>query len=212
MAADGWALKSFFAGFYKFEPCEKGEYIYQIDLGDELYSVSDEYRELMGELGVEIVVLWGFWIILRKRAEDGPFELYTDVDSKIEHYRKIRRMFKVVTVIELLALFSEIYAGMTGNGVGWVFALLISLFVFTCADAALRTNKVIARLEEQKSGIEPEKKGGGTLPLIIISIGLLTNCCMTAADLAPSMISYPVHIFAVIMMAVGLALIIKERK
>ena len=87
MAADGWALKSFFAGFYKFEPCEKGEYIYQIDLGDELYSVSDEYRELMGELGVEIVVLWGFWIILRKRAEDGPFELYTDVDSKIEHYR-----------------------------------------------------------------------------------------------------------------------------
>ena len=159
--ADGWALKSFFAGFYKFEPCEKGEYIYQIDLGDELYSVSDEYRELMGELGVEIVVLWGFWIILRKRAEDGPFELYTDVDSKIEHYRKIRRMFKVVTVIELLALFSEIYAGMTGNGVGWVFALLISLFVFTCADATLRTNKVIARLEEQKSGIEPEKKGGG---------------------------------------------------
>ena len=54
---------------------------------------------------MEIVVLWGFWIILRKRAEDGPFELYTDVDSKIEHYRKIRRMFKVVTVIELLALF-----------------------------------------------------------------------------------------------------------
>ena len=213
MAADGWALKSFFAGFYKFEPCQKGEYIYQIDLGDELYSVSDEYRELMGELGVELGVLWGFWIILRKRAEDGPFELYTDVDSKIEHYRKIRRMFKVVTVIELLALFSEIYAGMTGNGVGWVFALLISLFVFTCADAALRTNKVIARLEEQKSGIEPEKKGGGTLPLIIISIGLLTNCCMTAAeDFAPPMISYPVHIFAVIMMAVGIVLTVKEGK
>ena len=167
----------------------------------------------MGELGVEIVVLWGFWIILRKRAEDGPFELYTDVDSKIEHYRKIRRMFKVVTVIELLALFSEIYAGMTGNGVGWVFALLISLFVFTCADATLRTNKVIARLEEQKSGIEPEKKGGGTLPLIIISIGLLTNCCMAAVErFAPPMISYPVHIFAVIMMAVGIVLTVKEGK
>lgn len=48
MASEGWALKSFFAGFYKFEPCGKGEYIYQIDLGDTLYSVSDEYRELMG--------------------------------------------------------------------------------------------------------------------------------------------------------------------
>ena len=78
MSSEGWALKSFFAGFYKFEPCGIGEYIYQIDLGDTLYSVSDEYRELMGELGVEIVVLWGSWIILRKRAADGPFELYTD--------------------------------------------------------------------------------------------------------------------------------------
>ena len=27
MASEGWALKSFFAGFYKFEPCGKGEYI-----------------------------------------------------------------------------------------------------------------------------------------------------------------------------------------
>ncbi|MFQ8631802.1 MAG: DUF2812 domain-containing protein, partial [Intestinibacter bartlettii] len=27
----GWALKSFFLGFYKFEKCEPGEYEYQID-------------------------------------------------------------------------------------------------------------------------------------------------------------------------------------
>ena len=26
MAADGWALTGFFAGFYRFEECEKGEY------------------------------------------------------------------------------------------------------------------------------------------------------------------------------------------
>lgn len=111
MVSEGWALQSFFAGFYKFTPCEKGEYIYQIDLGDTLYSVSDEYRELMGELGVEIIVLWGYWIILRKRAADGPFELYTDVDSELEHYRKIRRMFKGATIIELIAFFIEIFGG-----------------------------------------------------------------------------------------------------
>lgn len=146
MASEGWALKSFFAGFYKFEPCGKGEYIYQIDLGDTLYSVSDEYRELMGELGVEIVVLWGYWIILRKRAADGPFELYTDVESKIEHYRKIRRMFKAVTILELIGLFMEIFAGMTGTDFAWAFALLLSVFVFVCVSAVFRTNKVIARL------------------------------------------------------------------
>ena len=209
MASEGWALKSFFAGFYKFEPCRKGEYIYQIDFG----AVSEEYRELMQELGVEIVVLWGYWIILRKRAADGPFELYTDVDSQIEHYKKIRRMFKVATIIELLVLFMEIYAGMTGEGIGWVFALLISLFVLACADAVFRTNEVIARLEEQKSGIETDKKGGNALALIITSIGLLTNSCMLLVEESISpLISYPVHIFAIVMMAVGIVLTVKEGK
>ncbi len=33
MAAQGWAVKSFFAGFFQFEACEKGEYVYQIDFG-----------------------------------------------------------------------------------------------------------------------------------------------------------------------------------
>ena len=209
MASEGWALKSFFAGFYKFEPCEKGEYIYQIDFGP----AGKEYRDFMQELGVEIVARWGYWIILRKGSADGPFELYTDVDSQIEHYRKIRRMFKAATIIELVVLFTEIYAGMTGGGVGWAFALLISLFVLAFADAVSRTNEVIARLEEQKSGIETEKKGGNTLALIITSIGLLTNSCMMFVEESVSpLISYPVHIFAVVMMAVGIVLTVKEGK
>lgn len=37
MAADGWALTGFFVGFYRFEACEKGEYTYQVDLGDQLF-------------------------------------------------------------------------------------------------------------------------------------------------------------------------------
>lgn len=30
MAAEGWAMTGFFAGFYTFEKCEKGKYIYQV--------------------------------------------------------------------------------------------------------------------------------------------------------------------------------------
>lgn len=59
MSGRGWAMKGFFAGFYRFEKCEPGEYIYQIDFGDEMYHVSDEYRELMEDIGAEIVTLWG---------------------------------------------------------------------------------------------------------------------------------------------------------
>jgi len=42
---------------------------------------------------VEVLQRWGRWVYLRKRAEDGPFEVYTDAESRIALYRRIRRMF-----------------------------------------------------------------------------------------------------------------------
>ena len=36
MSRRGWAMNGFFAGFYRFEKCDPGEYIYQIDFGDEM--------------------------------------------------------------------------------------------------------------------------------------------------------------------------------
>ena len=88
MAAEGWAMKRFFAGFFAFERCEKGEYVYQVDFGDRLFSVSSDYRELLQDTGIEIVQTWGYWVILRKKASEGKFELYTDVASSIGHYKK----------------------------------------------------------------------------------------------------------------------------
>ena len=108
LAAKGYALISFFAGFYTFEKTEPGEYIYQIDLGEKLFAVTDDYRSFMEETGVEIIDNWGYWVFLRKKAAEGEFELYTDVDSQIEHYTKIRNMFKVVSIIELICFIVEI--------------------------------------------------------------------------------------------------------
>ena len=55
MAKEGYALTKFIAGFYTFEACEPGEYEYQIDFGDKLYAVTDDYREFMEENNIEIV-------------------------------------------------------------------------------------------------------------------------------------------------------------
>ena len=85
MARKGYAMTGFALGFYTFESCRPGEYIYQVDITEGLFRVSGDYRDFMREMGVEIVCLWGPWVILRKRAEEGPFVLYTDVESSIEH-------------------------------------------------------------------------------------------------------------------------------
>lgn len=209
MAADGWALTGFFAGFYRFEECEKGEYTYQVDLGEQLFSVSSEYRELMEELGVEIVTLWGCWIILRKRTADGPFELYTDVESQIEHYTKILRMFKVVCILEIICMLIEVAGGLSGNPLGWAAAVLLASFVLVCVNAVGKTKGVLAELEARKSGIEQESSVR-TIS-VLLPTGLLINACLLAAqDSISPVIHMVLQILAIILMAAGLILTVKQ--
>ena len=209
MAADGWALTGFFAGFYRFEQCEKGEYTYQVDLRDQLFSVSSEYRELMEELGVEIVTLWGYWIILRKRTADGPFELYTDVESQIEHYTKILRMFKVVCILEIICMLIEVAGGLSGNPLGWAAAVLLASFVLVCVNAVGKTKGVLAELEARKSGIEQENSVR-TIS-VLLPTGLLINACLLAAqDSISPTIHMVLQILAIILMAAGLILTVKQ--
>lgn len=209
MAADGWALTGFFAGFYRFEECEKGEYTYQVDLGDQLFSVSSEYRELMEELGVEIVTLWGYWIILRKRTADGPFELYTDVESQIEHYTKILRMFKVVCILEIICMLIEVAGGLSGNPLGWAAAVLLASFVLVCVNAVGKTKGVLAELEARKSGIEQESSVR-TIS-VLLPTGLLINACLLAVQESISPVIHMVlQILAIILMVAGLILTVKQ--
>lgn len=204
MAADGWAVKRFFAGFYSFEKCEKGVYRYQIDFGDRLFSVSSDYRELMQDAGIEIVQTWGYWVILRKRASEGKFELYTDAASSIGHYKKIRRMFKVVTIIELLCLFIEFYCGAFGGfQLGYAFALLIGAFLVGMLNALMRLNDTINKLNIQLTGIE--KKGGCRKISALMAVGLLMNsCALLIADVIPHEVKYIIQMIAIILMVVGL--------
>jgi len=104
-ARQGWAMTRFFAGKVTFEPCQPGEYIYQIDLVPGKGLRADKYEDyviFMNEMGVEVLQRWGRWVYLRKRAEDGPFEVYTDAASKIGLYRSMRAMFAWVLVLECL--------------------------------------------------------------------------------------------------------------
>ena len=77
---------------------------------DSLFRVSEDYREFMRENDIEILQTWGFWVFLRKLTTDGPFRLYTDIDSSIEHYIKIRNMFKGASILVIIAFFIECYS------------------------------------------------------------------------------------------------------
>lgn len=95
-AQRGWAMVGFFAGVVTFVPCQPGEFLYQIDLLPGSGLRADDYGgycEFMEEIGVEVVQRWARWVYLRKRAADGPFEIYSDAASLAAMYRRIRAMF-----------------------------------------------------------------------------------------------------------------------
>lgn len=206
MAAKSYALKKFFAGFYTFEKCKPGEYIYQIDFGSKLYTVSDDYREFMAENNIEIVCLWGYWIILRKRANEGEFVLYTDVDSSIEHYTKILKMFKAVSIIELICFFIETLAAMNGAAIGVFGMFLIGAIAIAMMRATLSTKRTINELKERKG--EPPAKGlksGNVSPLLLA--GLFLNLAATSLsnrNYLPEYLVTGIQITAIILMFVGI--------
>ena len=215
MAQDGWAMTGYFMGFYQFDPCEKGAWQYQIDFTDRFFSVSNDYREFMREMGVEIVMNWGFWICLRKPASAGEFILYSDVDSLIEHYTKIRTMFKIATVIEIICFSMELLAAAAGVYFGFAFALLLGALILALANVTFKTNDIIEELKERKTGIASEKKGRRFSPLLLVGVFLNSIALMLGHSPAPIYWMYLKHviqIMAIFCTGAGVFMTVRRRK
>ena len=203
MANEGWAMKSFFAGVFTFEPCEKGEYQYQIDFCDKALHLSDGYREFMADNDIEVVQTWGFWAILRKKASDGDFILYTDVDSQIEQYKKINKMFRGVALLEFLVLLYELFAAITLNNPAiWAAVCLIIALVVVFLNNIVNTQNTINELEERKTGIKNTKNSPMS---IFLMLGFLFNsCALIVQDSVSCGIGLPIQILALIFLLYGI--------
>lgn len=176
MSREGYAATGFCMGFYRFERCRPGEYIYQIDLTDGMFRVSDDYREFMRDMGVDIVVLWGFWAVLRKRAEEGPFELYTDAESSMGHYAKIKTMFKAVGIVETALLIPNLLGVIGGSSVSWLGCCILAAFVVGIFKEVDRINRILRELRE-RAGTDPGsvRPGGIREASAYLAAGLLLN-------------------------------------
>lgn len=148
---EGWAMVSFFAGLVTFVPCRPGEFIYQIDLLPGSGLRADDYEgyvSFMSDMDVEVLQRWGRWVYLRKRAEDGPFEVYTDTDSKIQLYRRIRKMFLWVLVLDLsLSINVFFQAAVYGGLLLRCSAAVVALMLLAILQGAWKCTRKIQELE-----------------------------------------------------------------
>jgi hypothetical protein len=108
MAAKGYHLVRCAFGRYYFEKGSPGEFIYRLEFLDELPDHPDSraYLEFLTETGVEHVASNDRWIYVRRRFELGDFEIYSDLDSKIKHHKRISQMMTIFVIPNIVSALS----------------------------------------------------------------------------------------------------------
>ena len=139
MAMNGWALVS--VGFcrYTFERCEPGEYIFRLEMrgGD------PGYTDFVTSTGAEYIGRVFQWIYFRRRAEYGSFDIFSDIDSRVDHLSRIGR---VVGLIGLANLFIGLANSLNGSSIGFINLLMATLLMYG-----------LGRIHGKKEALERER-------------------------------------------------------
>ena len=98
MALEGWVLDR--VGFfgYEFLRCEPGEYTVRLEMHDH----DEAYLSFMEETGAEYVGRIVKWVYFRKKTELGAFDIFSDLDSRLNHLKRIGTMLKGVGLAVLV--------------------------------------------------------------------------------------------------------------
>jgi len=165
MARQGWMMKSYFLGLFQFVQGTPGEYIYRIEMLPHLVRnpKNQPYLRFLQDMDVEFISAWFVWVTHRRKATDGPFDIYSDIDSRIAHYGRISRFLFPLGLIELLVAVYQgylLWIALSDHSnekpvLPTVFVLLFALcFAFLILSAARRSHKKRRRLIKEKQILE----------------------------------------------------------
>ncbi|HEX2944500.1 MAG TPA: DUF2812 domain-containing protein [Clostridia bacterium] len=159
MAAKGLALVDYTFARYVFEETPKGEYIYRIELLENpvKHVESQNYIRFMEESGIEFVSSVYRWVYFRRKAADGAFDIYTDMDSRIRHFRRIRSLSLFGALINLFIGIFNFYYGFFEVSFGippfnsYISIVSFTVFTLILIIVILPMTKKITSLEKEKS-------------------------------------------------------------
>lgn len=102
MAANGLNLVDASLFRYVFEEGPPGEYQYRLEFLDNLpaHPESRQYLYFMEDMGVEHIASVARWVYFRKKITDEPFEIFSDIDSKIKHLTRLNTLFIALMLME----------------------------------------------------------------------------------------------------------------
>ena len=153
MSAKGLALVGYSICTYSFEECEPGEYTHKIQLLEHRPShpESEMYIRFMEETGAEQVASYLNWVYFRKKTAEGPFELFSDIESKMNHLILIKKVFLPFAYLNLfVGLYNFINLFINAPAFSWVPFINIGCFGLLMFGAH-KIQKKINALKKERS-------------------------------------------------------------
>jgi len=89
---------------YHFKEGLPGEYTYRLEmLGNFPYHAkSVQYIKFLEDTGAEHIGSVFRWVYLRKKVGDQPFDIYSDISSRIVHLNRILLLLGVISAVNLI--------------------------------------------------------------------------------------------------------------
>lgn len=102
---------------YTFEVGNPGAYSHKLELLENwpTHPESVAYIQFLEDTGVEMVGSIFRWVYFRKKTEDGPFDLFSDLDSRIKHLNRIIFLFLPIMFLEFSAGISNLFMQNSSN-------------------------------------------------------------------------------------------------
>ena len=140
MAQSGWLLDGVGFGAYHFAPCAPGEYAVRL----EMHPYDKEYIRFMQDTGAEYVGRVLQWVYFRKKTQDGPFDLFSDLDSRIVHLERIGKMLALLSVANLLL---GVTNSVNASSWGWINLVCATLLTYA-----------LGRIHGKKEALEEKRR------------------------------------------------------
>jgi Protein of unknown function (DUF2812). len=151
MSAKGLAFTDYVFCRYKFVDCKPGEYTYRIELLENLPShpESRQYIQFMEDNGVEVISNWTRWVYFRKKTDSVPFNIFSDIDSRITHYKRIGQLYLILGLSQLTIGISQF-----SSNFEFSYKILIPALIFSVSAILLlgwnSIRKKIKRLNQER--------------------------------------------------------------
>lgn len=102
---------------YTFQEGTPGMYQYRLQMLEHFpnHPESEQYIRLIEETGAQQVATLKNWAYFRKKTADGPFELFSDTDSRLKYFRRLRYFILPLVIMMFAVTLLNFYMGVTEN-------------------------------------------------------------------------------------------------